>query len=292
MGSGSFSTTAYASYSNSISRSTREEVFTQRHGKTEFLAKNINIREARDNEDHPESNPIIIGVDVTGSMGMLAEAIVKGQLGVLMNELLDRQPVSDPQVCFMAIGDMVTDQCPLQVTQFESDNRIVQQLTELYLEGNGGGNRSESYIGPWWFAMNHVVSDAWEKRKKKGYIFTIGDEECPAYLYKSDMRKHLSTAPEGDMISANDLFHAASERYNIFHLVIEQGSYCNIYSEQTISSWRNVIGRRTILVKNYMYLPHIIVSAIQIAEGRTPEDVISSWESNTVQDALKHAFGI
>lgn len=294
MGSGYYDNTRYSTFSSTIASRSREEVFSRRNGKPEFLPNNIKIREALDNEDHPESNAIAIGVDVTGSMGYLADSIVKGQLGTLMTELINREPVKDPQVCFMAIGDIVSDKCPLQITQFESDDRIADQITELWLEGNGGGNGSESYIFPWLFALNSIKADCIEKRNKKGYIITMGDEQCPSYLYKSDLSKHLDMPPiEGDSISAQDLYRAVSEKYNVFHLIIEEGSYCKLKGKSfVLNSWNNIIGKRAIPVRSHKYLSEIIVSLIQINEGMDPEDVICSWEDSDVVSDLRYAFGL
>ena len=76
----------------------------------------------------------------------------------------------------MAIGDAECDRAPLQVTQFEADIRLADQLRELWIEGGGGGNRGESYHLPWAFAAMRTSTDCFERRGRKGYLFTIGDE--------------------------------------------------------------------------------------------------------------------
>ena len=75
--------------------------------------------------------------------------------------------VTDPQFLCAAIGDSKSDKTPLQVTQFESDIRIIRQLTDLYLEGGGGGNYGESYHLLWYFAAYRTAADCFEKRGKK-----------------------------------------------------------------------------------------------------------------------------
>jgi hypothetical protein len=91
---------------------------------------------------------------------------------------------------FMAIGDANCDKAPLQVSQFEADKRIIDQLTQIYLEHSGGGNDFESYNLPWYFAANHTVHDSMEKRGKRGYLFTVGDEETPQDLTR-DQINHI-----------------------------------------------------------------------------------------------------
>ncbi|HAO33838.1 MAG TPA: hypothetical protein DCQ84_12920, partial [Candidatus Competibacteraceae bacterium] len=60
--------------------------------------------------------------------------------------------------------------------------RIARQLRRLWLEKGGGGNACESYTLPWYFAATHTAIDCFEKRGKKGYLFTVGDEEPPLEL--------------------------------------------------------------------------------------------------------------
>lgn len=57
--------------------------------------KNIVIRESRDSENHPNSTPIIIALDVTGSMGPVLRSVVEN-LNTLMTEIYERKPVGDP----------------------------------------------------------------------------------------------------------------------------------------------------------------------------------------------------
>lgn len=81
MGSGTFNPASYASYTRSTAHKTRDEVFTSRRLDQSLDPKGVKIRESRDSADSPEATPIIVAVDVTGSMGMLAEAIARKGLG-------------------------------------------------------------------------------------------------------------------------------------------------------------------------------------------------------------------
>src|SRR5918997_4389334 len=139
------------------------------------------IRESRDSAEHPESTPIVVVLDVTGTMSNVVGAI-HGSLKNLYNLLLTRGYVPHPQIMFMAIGDSVItsgrmcDEVPLQVGQFESDLRATLQLETMVIEGGGGGQKSESYQNAAYFLAEHTVHDAWERRRKKGYVYFIGDE--------------------------------------------------------------------------------------------------------------------
>lgn len=86
-------------------------------------------------------NPLIIAVDVTGSMATWPFEIFD-RLPLLYNTL--SQYRADLQICFAAIGDSNVDRWPLQVTTFASGFDLEQLLGSLFGEG-GGGDAPESY---------------------------------------------------------------------------------------------------------------------------------------------------
>src|SRR5690242_14285232 len=88
--------------------------------KTDFDPKQIKVRESVKSDVNPNPTPIIVALDVTGSMGSVVEAMRKG-LGTLFEQIIERNPVSDPHVLAMGIGDMDHDRAPVQATQFEAD---------------------------------------------------------------------------------------------------------------------------------------------------------------------------
>lgn len=87
------------------------------------------------------ANPLIVAVDVTGSMASWPAEIFD-RLPLLYNTL--SQYRQDLEVCFVAIGDAACDRWPLQVTTFASGYDLEQLLGSLYGEG-GGGDAPESY---------------------------------------------------------------------------------------------------------------------------------------------------
>jgi hypothetical protein len=276
MGSGSFDADAYRSFSSSASTKTRDEIYTSRGLHKTLDPKGVSIRESRDSTDNPNSTPIIVGLDVTGSMGMIAEQIAKEGLGTLFTGILDRKPVSDPHVMFMGIGDAAYDRAPLQVSQFEADNRVVEQLTNLFLESGGGGNSTESYDFPWYFAAKHTVHDSMLKRGKRGYLFTVGDEEAPVGLTRAQIQNYLGYKPEVDYPAAASL-EEAQRLYDVYHVVIEQGSHARSHMDRVRSSWSRTLGQKVIYLSDYKLLAQTVVSAIQVAEGATASFAASGW---------------
>lgn len=285
MGCGRWTSDDWKKYSSSrISGKDVTEIYTSRNMKPEYNPYNVKVRESRDSIDHNSSTPVIIGLDVTGSMSRILEVTAKC-LGDMVKEILDRKPVSDPQIMFSAIGDSMCDKAPLQVTQFESDIRIASQLTELWFERGGGGNSFESYPLIWYFAANHTSTDAWEKRKEKGFIFTMGDDCFPEKLTKEEIKRVFGDDVDED-ISVSALYAQVSRKYNVFHLLLEQGGSA---SRMQPEKWRKLMGERAVSVSDYKCLSQIIVSLMQTTNGHDAEEVISSWDSST-QLAVRKAL--
>jgi len=246
-------------------------------------------RESRDSLVNPASTAIVIGLDVTGSMGMIADAMAREGLGTLVEEILQRKPVSDPHILACGIGDAWHDEAPLQVTQFEADIRIADQLKMIWLEKGGGGNNHEGYHLPWYFAAQHTRIDCFEKRNTKGYLFTVGDEEPPPQLLAKQAREIFGDRLERDL-SAQELLTLVSRMYHVFHVVVEEGSHARQHLPRVLDKWRALLGQRVLRLKDYRRLAEVVVSAIEVNEGRDRETVAKSWSGDTAV-VVAHALG-
>lgn len=276
----------YRAYASTIKSKPIDEVFTSRSIDADLDPKNITVRESRDSTDNPNSTPLIVALDVTGSMGRIAEALAKEGIGTLFKQILERKPITDPHLMSMGVGDADHDRYPLQVSQFEADNRAVEQLAKLYLEGGGGGNESESYNFPWYFAANHVQHDSWAKRRKRGYLFTIGDELAPRGLTAADIAKFTTGRPQVTQTPA-EMLHDAERTFCVYHIIIAQGDFARRDVNRVTHSWNEVLGQRVITLRDYNLLPETIISAIAIAEGQLAERATDGFHK-LVLSAVKH----
>lgn len=259
-----------------------DQVFQQRGVAPELSPHRLTVREARDSDEHPLSTPLILGLDVTGSMGAILQQMATQDVNALMTTIYDQQPITDPQIMCLGIGDLdAGDKGPLQVTQFESDIRVSEQLENVWLEGGGGGNHYEGYAMAWYMASEHTVTDAFEKRRKKGYIFTIGDElptpSLPAAKLTALMGREMEHFREVALanrgrIPATVLLERAQERWEVFHVVVLQGNYAMKHPD-VVDMWRAVLGQHVLPLTRHEDLASVIVAAIQIAEGADPEVV-------------------
>lgn len=290
MGGGSFDASSYRAFTSATVDKTTAEIYSGNHMNKLLDPKGITVRESRDSTDNPNATPIIVALDVTGSMGMIADTIARQGLGVLFTGILDRKPVPDPHIMFMGIGDVAArDEAPLQVSQFEADNRIVEQLTQLYLEHGGGGNDSESYSLPWYFAANHTVHDAMEKRGRRGYLFTVGDESVPEDLTREQIERVMGYKPQANVTTAQALADA-QRLYDVYHIVIREGNYARSHYGSMIHAWRDVLGQHVVSLDDHTKLAETIVSIIEVAEGRDAEASAKGWGhgGRAVLDAVKH----
>jgi hypothetical protein len=286
MGSGTFDPSAYRAYAATTAGKATHEIYSSRSIHKNLDPKGVKMRESRDSADNPNSTPIIVAIDVTGSMGIIADVLAREGLGTLFRELLDRKPVTDPHLMFMAIGDANFDEAPLQVSQFEADNRIVEQLTQIFLEKGGGGNNFESYNLAWYFAANHTVHDSLLKRGKRGYLFTVGDEEAPALILPGQILLHIGDRMER-LQDSYDMLMDAQRMYDVFHIVIAEGSHARSHPERVRKSWSEMLGQHVIWLADHNKLAETIVSTIEVVEGRDAAAVTKKF-GVTVFEAVKH----
>lgn len=289
MGSGKFDPAAYRAFTSTTAGKSTHDIYTSSGMNPNLDPKGVKIRESRDSVDNPASTPLIVALDVTGSMGMLADVIAREGLGTLFTAILDRKPITDPHIMFMAVGDANFDQAPLQVSQFEADKRIIEQLTQIYLEHGGGGNNFESYNLPWYFASEHTEHDSLTKRGKRGYLFTVGDEEAPQMLTKEQIENYIGDIQERSLTSL-EMLDLAKRKYDVYHVVIKEGNHARGRLSDVKRSWDAMLGQHVIYLDDHKKLAETIVSAIEVAEGRDAEMSAAGWGdgAHIVLDAVKN----
>ena len=216
MGGGSYSyNTSIVRASNVYASMDRNEVFTSTSLNPQMDIKN-KVRECVDSEEHPNAFPIIIGLDVTGSMGRIPYELITNTLPQIMKKIMD-EGVKDPQVCFLGIGDSRSDTTPLQVGQFESSDELMEKWLKLvYLEGHGGGNGGEDYGLAWYFAARCTSVDSFKKHGRKGVIITIGDEPVHMTISRNAIKELFGSA-ETNVDVASILDEARSE-WDVYHI--------------------------------------------------------------------------
>lgn len=220
------------------------------------------VRESRDNDEHPNSTPIAVFFDETGSMGYVPVEL-QSKLGELYGLILRKGYAEDPQVLIGAYGDTHSDRVPLQVSQFESDNRIDDNLDKLFLEGNGGGNRGESMSLAWYYTAAHTATDSWDKRGKKGYAFFIGDEVSHA-LSADDVKTYIGDGEPLVPVDDKGLVEALQEKWDAYVLVINNWS---AQSQGSVKFYTELFGDRCIVLEDPNSVSETIALLIGVLEG-------------------------
>ena len=187
------------------------------------------MRECCDSDEHPDTLPVILALDVTGSMG---GALLKtaASLNVIMQKILNEY--EDVEFMVMGIGDLSYDRAPIQISQFESDIRIAEHLDRLWFERGGGGNGFESYTAAWYMGLYHTRLDCWEKGRK-GILITIGDEPLNPYLPADRLAQITGDQVVRD-VNTYALYRAVLEKYEIFHIAIDDKGDCYRYYAKDI----------------------------------------------------------
>lgn len=272
--------TSRASYSYAA-KPTADHIYTSRRLEKGLDPKDVILRESRDSPANPNSTALIVALDVTGSMDRVLDAIARTGLGTLVGSIYERQPITDPHIMIMGIGDFEYDQGPLQVTQFEAENApLVTQMEKIWLERGGGGNSYESYAAAWLFAATRTSIDCFEKRGKKGYLFTVGDEEPTPRLMAAHLRRHLGGEATHDL-DGEHLLAMAQATYNVFHVIVEEGSHARSHPDRVREKWARYLGQHVLPLSDHRNLAEVVVSAIQVAEGADRDVVAKSWDGDT-----------
>ena len=280
MGGGSWSKAAYVNYSTTMCRavdldgSIKGDYSAQEMFKSRCLDKALDpynvIRECVDTEEHPNTIPVILALDVTGSMGKSAVEIAK-KLNVIMTKLYES--VKDIEFMIMAIGDFSCDSYPLQVSQFESDIRIAEQLDKVYFEAGGGGNAYESYTAAWLFGARYTKLDCW-KRGKKGLIITIGDELINPYLPGSSLNHVICEGHQAN-VETSDIYEEVKDKYELYHLNCISTSSGRRGEVDNVKSFAKYIGKQNVMNVTVEEISDKIVGIITDFAMNNSENVIS-----------------
>lgn len=216
--------------------------------------KKLGKLESRDSEEHPNSLAIIVDFDVTGSNYSRAKVAQK-KLNKLMDGITAVLP--DAQIAVWANDDVT---CPypskigasMQMSEFESDNRIDDELRNIILVRAGGSNRFESYDLVLYGAAYKTAIDCAEKRGLKGYLFIYADEPFPDYTKKTWIKEVFGDDVDDD-IPIEKLIEDARKLYNVY-ILWPEGGYMSALDQQ-----RKLFGKEYVIE---LQDPDMIVEAI------------------------------
>jgi hypothetical protein len=180
-------------------------------------------------------NPLIVAVDVTGSMASWPAEIFD-RLPLFFNTL--SQYREDLEVCFAAIGDAGCDRWPLQVTPFAKGFDLEQLLGSLYGEG-GGGDAPESYgLFAHWVNTHVEVPNAVDPP----FLIVFGDITMHPEIPKEQIQQIMGDADAGG-VHALDSWKQVTKTWNTWFLRRPSGKRGDEVDQQ----WGKAIGGQKIL---------------------------------------------
>lgn len=302
MGSGAWDSTSYATrmssyaasghdtfdYSKRIASGTIETKVhelldpTAVAGKTSPFAGKV-MREVTISAEHPNPTPVALILDVTGSNRTAAHKI-HAKLPQLFGVLQRKGIVDDPQILIGANGDANCDRVPLQVGQFESDNRIADMVEAMYLEGGGGGGNHETYELGAYFLARHTHLEPWHKQGRKGYAFLIGDEQCYMKLPNKFGDGYYSTAHTlesltGDVLQealpTEQIFEELREQYHVFFIFCKESGYARMIDQQR-EFWQNLVGEGWVELDDSANICEFIAGVLALREGGLDLDEVEA----------------
>lgn len=204
--------------------------------------KPAGILESCDSKEHPESNAVFVSFDVTGSN--IARAVdAQAKLPNLMTLLQKYLP--DPQVLVAANDDYnyEPDRC-IQISEFESDNRIDEHIRNITLVGVGGGNDGESYNLMMYGAARKTKLDCLDKRGRKGYYFMYADEPIHGVQMKPFVQAHEVAHVYGDKLQKDipvaEIIEELKQKYHVFVIWPDGGykhareQYVKLFGEECV----------------------------------------------------------
>jgi hypothetical protein len=163
------------------------------------------------------TSPVVICCDVTGSMGSWPATIFSKlpYLDLEGKEYLGE----DMEICFAAVGDIFSDQYPLQVRPFTTGTAMKDELEKLVIEGNGGGQYMESYdIAAHFFAENCEMPKA-----VRPIMVFIGDEGLYEFLDMDGAEKWCGSKPQSRM-DVKQVFAALKRKFTVYLIRKPYGS--------------------------------------------------------------------
>jgi len=234
--------------------------------------KRKRVREARDSADHPNSLPIGVLFDITGSMQRSPVAFQR-KLGDLMTRLVTHEYVTDPQILIGCVGDTndhgggFDGSC--QIGEFESDIKIDDCLGQCWLAGGGGGSIEESYQNAAYFFARHVQADHIEKGRGKGCLFMLGDENPYPTVKRREVEALFGDTLQED-IPTPKLFEELRQSWDVYFIIPRETNHGTNPSIRR--QWEELVGRENVFsLDSAENVSELIALILGIRQGKVTD---------------------
>ncbi len=208
--------------------------------------------------------PLLTVFDGTASMG---ENVGKAffELGTIYDMLGFARERYNMQLSSAVVQDVDDSKPVYQQTQFESDNRIAEQL-RLLLAAESGGDPVEDYDMALAYVDRAVQTDIYTMYGLKGYMMIVGDQEGRGSITKEAAMLHLGIGLQSTT-KTSDLARSLNKAWHTFYLQVARGGQAATRNHVT-SFWESTLGKgRVVLVPNADLIAETQVAIIYITEN-------------------------
>ena len=129
---------------------------------------------------------------------------------------------------------------PMMLMALADNNSSDFMMSQLM----GGGNGGEDPHMCWYFAANHIKTDALEKRGIKGCLITISDEPIHKTLPKEAVTHYIGDEC-GEDLATSFVYRECAEKWDIYHIHVEHDGYYGV--ERVSNSWKPYVGDNLII---------------------------------------------
>jgi hypothetical protein len=213
--------------------------------------------------DH--KNPVVINLDVTGSMGNWARTIYD-KMPMFFGQIVQQGYLPDLSISFAANGDAYSDRYPIQVCDFAEGTALDADLAKIFIEGNGGGNHHESYELMAWLYANKckIPKDA------VPFFFFLADEGVYDTV-DSDQVQSLFGVSVSGQVTAKAVFAKLLKKFKGNVFLVHKNYYDDANSptnKEIVAQWEDLIGSDHVLVlQDPKAVVDVMLGAIAVSSG-------------------------
>lgn len=207
------------------------------------------------------ANVVMVVLDVTGSMGVWPREIFK-RLPLLYAELCAQLSSDDVEILFIAHGDARTDRYPIQVTRFGKGPELDAMLASLEIEGNGGGQGTESHE----LVAYYLVSRVDTSTAQNVFTIFVTDEAACDTVDQRHIREYLGVSAPREKPETAKAFALLSRKSSVFTILCKTGWYD---ADKIFQWWQNILGAERVLrLDDARRAVDVILGIVASAVGR------------------------
>ena len=216
--------------------------------------------------------------DVTGSMGDLP-MIIFDKMPMIAGQLVMNQYLKDPMMSLAAVGDVNSDDAPLQVCDFAAAREMDGWLKRIFVERNGGGQHYESYeFMAYYYAYLCDVSQV-----EMPFVLFTGDEGFRENLSGAELRSRFGG--EHKDTTATKVFEDLKNKFKGNVFLIHRAYNNASLNVEIVCEWRRVLGEgRVIDLPDDLAIADVTLGVFALGGGsRTLDEDIKDIRSRPLE---------